>query len=118
MTAVAASGTASAYNNCGEVGVYYCQAVTGTAGGVRLATTLGADHHEYAQAWGTSGASNWAYYMDRSSDGGATWQGWIDPVYNTSEWTGEIDGGLYDGPPYVTRACITDFHTYVCTAWH
>lgn len=54
--------------------------------------------------------------MDRSADGGSTWTGHISEVINDTSW----NGYLYDGPPYVSRACLTDYQhgLYVCTPWH
>ncbi|GAA2147305.1 hypothetical protein GCM10009760_38040 [Kitasatospora kazusensis] len=114
-TAAHAATMAPAYNNCGESGVYYCQEVDSSIGSIRLATALGSDHHEYAQAEGFTSAASHAVYMDQSSDNGRTWTGWINPLYNQDGgWTDPI----YDGPPYVTRACLTDQGQYICTAWH
>lgn len=113
------SGTAHASGTCDEIGTYYCYQTDVSWGSIRFATSLDGNHHEEAQAQGRSQAAHFAAYLDVSRDGGATWQGWKDTVYNTygntiTEWTNPE----YDGPGYWVRACINVNGYSVCTPWH
>jgi hypothetical protein len=61
-------------------------------GFAEFATTLYSDHHEWAVARAFSQAAHFAAYLDVSTNGGATWNGWQDTVYNTyqstiTDWT-------------------------------
>jgi len=87
-------------------------------GSIRFATALGNDHHEYAQAQARSNAPVFAAYLDRSSDGGRTWQGWLDTVDNAGSTITMWTDPEYDGPPYVSRACINVNGYSACTPWH
>lgn len=116
---VAIPGAAHADSSCDEIGTYYCVEVGTPGGTIEFATYLGSDNHEYADVRGWSSADHFEVYLDRSSDGGQTWDGWIAPVGNAygtheTEWTGD----LYDGPPYVSRGCINVNGISWCTAWH
>ncbi|MFF9646397.1 hypothetical protein [Kitasatospora aureofaciens] len=113
---VAMSGTAHAaanYNNCDEPAAYYCQYVSTNWGWVQLATDL-IDHHEWAMARGAStNGQSWSVYMDQSSDGGRTWDGWLNTVINTTNYTDSLpDSGI------VTRGCVNVNGYSFCTAWH
>ena len=120
MAAVAGlSSTAHASGTCDEIGTYYCYQTDASFGSARFATQLGSDYHEYAQAQGRSSAASFAAYLDVSTDGGVTWQGWKDTVYNTygstiTEWT----AAEYDGPGFSVRACINVNGISACTPWH
>lgn len=105
---VGISGAAHADSTCDEPGTYYCHE-NGYAGlgYIEFATTLWSDHHEYAEGRAMSTAAHFAAYLDVSTDGGATWNGWQDTVYNAyqttvTDWTNPE----YDGPGYSVRACI------------
>ncbi|MFF7194097.1 hypothetical protein ACFZAM_10360 [Streptomyces sp. NPDC008079] len=105
------------FNNCGDSGFYYCYEATSTIGWVKLGTVLGSGSHEYAESQGGGkNSNNWGVYLDRSADGGSTWTGHISEIINGTEW----NGYLFDGPPYVSRACLTDYQhgLYICTPWH
>ncbi|OXM59736.1 hypothetical protein [Amycolatopsis vastitatis] len=69
---VGISGTAHASGTCYEDGTYYCYQTDFSWGSARFATTIGADHHEYASAQGRSSAQVFAAYVDVSTNGGAT----------------------------------------------
>jgi hypothetical protein len=115
---VALSGAAHATGTCDEDGTYYCYEQDGPDGGVKDATSIGSDHHEHAQAQAFSSAQVFAAYLDVSTNGGATWDGWQDTVYNdgspVTQWTDQE----YDGPGYSVRACINVNGLSVCTPWH
>ncbi|MFB7616047.1 hypothetical protein [Kitasatospora sp. NPDC056181] len=102
-------------HNC-NLGVYWDQCDSVSWGRWTLATTLDKNHHEWATQQGYAANANFDTYMDRSYDGGSTWDGIISTVVNTSAW-GEP---IYDGPGNWVRACIYNMDTYVvaCDAWH
>ncbi|GAB3971883.1 hypothetical protein GCM10029978_047890 [Actinoallomurus acanthiterrae] len=108
--------------NCDEDGTYYCWQTSFSWGSIRMATTIHSDdHHEYASAKASSNAPAFQAYLDRSSDGGKTWEGWIAAEWNIGNstlWTPDPGVGLYDGPPYVSRACINVNGVSGCTPWH
>ncbi|MFI6447655.1 hypothetical protein [Kitasatospora sp. NPDC050543] len=111
----AAGPTSLAASSCGDLGVYWCTFAQYNFGWVKLATSLGGDHHEYATAQGYA-SGNFQVYLDRSSNNGTSWQGRINVSTNDTGWT----DSLYDGPPYVTRGCIYSMDRGVvgCTVWH
>ncbi|MGW8366883.1 hypothetical protein ACWGK1_40920 [Streptomyces wedmorensis] len=118
-SAQAANGnTAQLASGC-IIGAYWssCNSVP-NFGTINLATSLGSDHHEYAtqQGWLYDSSQTYKTYMDRSSNGGASWQGQLGLVLNNRGW-GE---SIYDGPPYVSRGCLYSYTTSLvwCTGWH
>ncbi|MFJ9611489.1 hypothetical protein ACIRS1_34630 [Kitasatospora sp. NPDC101176] len=102
-------------HNC-VVGVYWSQCDSAGWGWWTLATTLDKNHHEWATQQGYSPNHNFDTYMDRSYDGGSTWDGILSTVVNTAAWGDSI----YDGPGNWVRACIynMDDHLVACDAWH
>ncbi|WP_331769614.1 hypothetical protein OG948_38370 (plasmid) [Embleya sp. NBC_00888] len=116
--AQAKSGTVQLAGPC-IIGAYWssCNSIK-NFGQLNIATELGSGHHEYIrqQGW-LYGSGYWQTYMDRSTNGGASW----DPVkysvvLNSSGWGGE----QYDGPGVLFRGCLWNMSTnYVaCTGWH
>jgi hypothetical protein len=63
--------------------------------------------------WGLyNGHSTYSVYIDRSTNGGQNWSGWLGPQSGTSAYTGVYN----DAYPYVSRACVNTNPTR-CTAW-
>ncbi|MEV7279855.1 hypothetical protein [Streptomyces sp. NPDC093111] len=87
-------------------------------GSLNLASELGSDHHEYIrqQGWLYDTSQTYKTYMDRSANGGASWDGQWGLVLNNRGWGDE----LFDGPPYVARGCLYSYTTNLiyCTPWH
>ncbi|MEV6394511.1 hypothetical protein AB0M39_06950 [Streptomyces sp. NPDC051907] len=108
--------SAAASSKCYDVGVYYCRRYDAGWGYFKLATELGSDHHEYARALGQVYNGHYEVYMDRSWNKGADWHGRLNLEINSPTWTDE----LFDGPPFVTRACLynTGLRQVACGAWH
>ena len=115
---VGMSGAAHASGTCYEDGTYYCYEQDASFGSVKDATALGSDYHEYAQGQAASGAQVFAVYMDVSTNGGATWNGWQDTLYNDGSPVTQWTYPEYDGPGYWVRACINVNGISVCTPWH
>jgi hypothetical protein len=69
----------------------------------------------YRCVWGLyNGGKSARVYLDRSTNGGASWVGWIDPNGPaTSTYTGTWD----DQYPRVTRACANYNNFSWCTGW-
>ncbi|SOB88934.1 hypothetical protein SAMN06272789_7256 [Streptomyces sp. 1331.2] len=110
---VGTSGTAHASNNCDEPAAYYCQFVETNWGWVQLATDL-IDHREWAMARGGSKiGSSWYVYMDQSSNGGVTWDPWLNTVVNTTNYTESLPDS-----DIVTRGCVNVNGYSFCTGWH
>lgn len=85
-----------------------------TAGSVTLRYAPGT---RCAWAVATGGAIN-PVYIDRSSDGGRTWQGWLGQRTLGSSMS-TYTGVFNDSYPYVVRACTQGFSpTYHCTVWY
>jgi len=117
---VGISGAAHADSTCDEPGTYYChQDGFPGVGSVEVATTLYSDHHEYMEVRAWSNADHFVAYMDVSTNGGSTWNGWQDQVSNAygTTYTGWSDPE-YDGPGYWVRGCINVNGLSYCTGWH
>lgn len=106
------SGFAS---NCQDRGFYWCKVWDAGPGWFKLGTFLASGSHEYAMTQGIS-QHYYEVYMDRSWDYGANWTGRMNVVTNELRWSDSI----YDGSPYVTRACLWDMTDLVlyCGSWH
>lgn len=70
-------------------------------------------------AWALAGGGTFvSTWIDRSTDGGRTWQGHLGyrdiRTPNTSTYTGVFN----DSYPYVVRACASNWKTIRCTEWY
>jgi hypothetical protein len=67
-------------------------------------------------AWGSyTGAKPAVLYVDRSSDGGAHWEG---PLGSRGPGESAYTGVYNDSSPYVTRACAGSQGHLHCTDWY
>lgn len=65
-------------------------------------------------AWGLYNGKPGTVYVDRSTNGGASWTGWM----GASGPGGSVYTGIYnDYSPYVMRACANYGGTSRCTGW-
>jgi hypothetical protein len=115
----ATPAVAHADGSCDEIGTYYCYETDESWGVIKMYTVLDSNYHEVASAQAFSQAEHFAAYMDVSHDGGATWNGWQDTVYNDYGLTyTDISNPESDGPGTWVRACINVDGYSACTPWH
>ena len=65
-------------------------------------------------AWGLYNGKSGTVYVDRSTNGGATWTGWMG---TTGPGTSVYTGIYNDYSPYVMRACVNYNNYSWCTGW-
>lgn len=112
--------------SCGQytwIGDRLCYLTEADGGGVlwsimHIRTVNGHDQ-AFGQAFAAEGSS---IYFDVSTNGGASWVGFVGQVNNTTstwQWIYTPNGGIYDGPGYWIRVCATHWDGYfTCTPWN